>query len=261
MSPELKSVFENSDVVLWTETWTNSFSELHVENFEYYVLNRTENTKSSKRSSGGIVIYLRNTFVCDDTLVFKSIDDMICVKIPKNILSIDYDLYVCLCYVIPDDSSPQTMVDSNVFDRLATFITEIDSKYDSNCYFLLAGNFNARTSNLPDYVTDYTFSPCYDFLPDDYDVEISRFSQDRGRVNNNGNQLLDLCKLSGLRILNGRVGNDKHIGKGTFVGSNGSSLVNYVICSPDLISAINYFRVDDPNILSDHCIIHFGLDI
>ena len=52
---------------------------------------------------------------------------------------------------------------------------------------------------------------------------------------------------------------DKNIGKCTYVGSTGKSLVDYVIASQSLFPAINTFRVDDPNILSDHCLIHFSL--
>ena len=47
---------------------------------------------------------------------------------------------------------------------------------------------------------------------------IARGSLDRGRaVNSNGRNLLDLCKQSGMRILNGRFGNDT-TGKYTYTG-------------------------------------------
>lgn len=51
-----------------------------------------------------------------------------------------------------------------------------------------------------------------------------------GKLNNNGTMLLDLCKQTGLRILNGRCRNDKY-GSYTYIGPNGSSLVDYVITS------------------------------
>jgi hypothetical protein len=74
-------------------------------------------------------------------------------------------------------------------------------------------------------------------------------------MNNNGTLLLDLCKQTGLRIFNGRVGNDKGIGKYTFIGSRGSSLVDYVICTQNMFQYRESFDVSDPNILSDHCIV------
>ena len=53
-----------------------------------------------------------------------------------------------------------------------------------------------------------------------------RVSQDNGHTNNNGIALLEFCKQTGLRIINGRCGQDDGVGKYTFVGSRGCSLVD-----------------------------------
>ena len=203
----------------------------------------------------GIIVYIRNSLVTSDTLIFQSKDDIICVKISGVSLSISHDLYVCLCYVIPDDSSRQSMIDNNTFDRLLDFITSIHSK-DEHFDILLCGDMNARTSTNPDYVIDDNLLHM-SMLPDDYlvDTVLPRFSQDYGRTNNNGSLLLDLCKQTGLRIFNGRVGDDSDKGKCTFVGHNGTSLVDYFIGSPHLFKCIDSFKVHDPNILSDHCLL------
>ena len=86
---------------------------------------------------------------------------------------------------------------------------------------------------------------------------MERASEDKG-YNRYGSQLLDFCKETGLRIVNGRIGNDKGVGKCTYVGSTGKSLVDYVIASQCLFSAIRTFNVSEPNILSDHCMVHFS---
>ena len=125
--------------------------------------------------------------------------------------------------------------------------------------FLICGDFNARTASHPDYVEDDNSIHMH-VLPDDYqlDAPMQRTSEDCG-FNKYGTNLLDFCKLTGFRILNGRVGQDRNIGKYTYVGSTGKSLVDYVIASQALFPAVCTFRVDDPNILSDHCLIHFSL--
>ena len=66
-------------------------------------------------------------------------------------------------------------------------------------------------------------------LPDEYtpDRFMDRYSQDIELVNNNGLLLLDLCKQTAVRILNGRAGDDRGMGKFTFVGSRGSSDYDY----------------------------------
>ena len=77
-------------------------------------------------------------------------------------------------------------------------------------------------------------------LPEDYcaDVNLTRQSLDNGRLNSYGTQLLDICKQSGLGILNGRVGDDQNIGKYTYVASTGSSVVDYVISTPNMFNYI-----------------------
>lgn len=111
---EFQNIFPSSDVVLLTETWTNQYSDIEVNNFEAYVLNRKEIKQNSKRNSGGLILYIRNTYVSNDTLVYTSIDDIIWVKIDKFLLSLSSDLYIALCYVTPDDSSRQSMLETNV---------------------------------------------------------------------------------------------------------------------------------------------------
>ena len=63
---------------------------------------------------------------------------------------------------------------------------------------------------------------------------LNRVSQDKV-VNEHGNYLLNFCKASGLRIINGRIGNDGGIGKFTCVTENGCSVVDYVLCRPELM--------------------------
>ena len=94
-------------------------------------------------------------------------------------------------------------------------------------------------------------------LPDEYTLDnyMPRFSQDRGHVNNNGLLLLDFCKQTGLRIMNGRLGKDTGVGQYTFEGSRDSSVVDYILASQPLFKFAKEFEVHEPNILSDHCLI------
>ena len=79
-------------------------------------------------------------------------------------------------------------------------------------------------------------------------------------TNSNGTILLDFCKQTGFRIMNGRVGNDYGIGRYTFVGHRGSSVVDYVLSRPEFFNFVKQFEVQGPNILSDHCLIEFSFE-
>ena len=71
--------------------------------------------------------------------------------------------------------------------------------------------------------------------------------------------MLDFCRLNGLRICNGRIGSDSGVGKYTYVGSTGCSVVDYVITNPSLLDFIHEFDIGEPNILSDHCAVQFSI--
>ena len=74
----------------------------------------------------------------------------------------------------------------------------------------------------------------------------------------NGKCLLDLCKSTGLRLLNGRTDCDK-MGKLTCINPQGSSVSDLVLCKTDMFEYINDFKVQDANILSDHCLVSFTI--
>ena len=155
-------------------------------------------------------MYIRNKYVSKDTLVFTSQDDIIWIKIDKSLCCSENNLLIGLCYVIPDGSSRQSMSETNIFDRLLDSVVFLENRFNESCNFLLCGDFNSRTSNYPDFVTDDD-TVHISVLPDDYvsDTQLPRFSEDEGHSNSNGHLLLDFCKQTGLRIMNGRVGNDK----------------------------------------------------
>ena len=75
---------------------------------------------------------------------------------------------------------------------------------------MICGDLNAQTATNADYVVDDTSDHVHVLPADDYqtDIPMHRMSEDKG-FNNFGSNLLDFCKHTGYRILNGRVGQDK----------------------------------------------------
>ena len=84
------------------------------------------------------------------------------------------------------------MIEVHTLDRLLSNIVKLNSEYN-NLHLVICGD----TSDNPDFVAESLNHT--DFLPDEYCVDnyLKRCSQDNGRINNNGNMLLDLCKKSG----------------------------------------------------------------
>lgn len=72
--------------------------------------------------------------------------------------------------------------------------------------------------------------------------------------------MLEFCKRTGLRIMNGRIGNDNGIGRYTFVDDRCSSLVDYVLGSQVMFNYVKSFEVHEPNILSDHSLVTLSFE-
>ena len=260
--PEIREIFFENDIIMFTETWGNQLTNFYVENFQYFELNRTGYKSGTKRSSGGLVVYIRDSILKPNSKVvlLKENDDVIWIALDDINNSPDA-LYLCLCYNLPTGTSRQALIEDNLFDRLSTYMVHLQSLTDKTCKFIICGDLNARTSDMKDFVSDDTSRHVY-ALPEDYVVDnnLFRISQDTA-TNAHGLCLIDFCKQSGLRIANGRVGSDARVGKCTYVGSGGSSLIDYVLVSEDLLHKFNTFYVHDPNALTDHCVIEFSMNI
>ena len=125
---------------------------------------------------------------------------------------------------------------------------------------LICGDYNAHTNIKPDYfnsdwatkiteiddIVKNTNNERLQLMNCMYeDHRLDRFSEDMRPMNNNGRLLLDICKISGLIIVNGRLGDDKGIGRATRVMGDHSTVVDYVIATPKLFDQITHFQIHD----------------
>ena len=172
-----------------------------------------------------------------------------------------------IVYIPPEGSFYGSL---ETFDVNESNIIEINSQFD-NSSFVMLGDFNARTSNLSDFVNVDPFISdiALDNLANqnlsvnnlsDLGFPFERFSEDLNFVNNYGHRLLDMCGATGLFVANGRCGNDLYIGKST---CKGASLIDYVLMSPCHFPYVNDFVVQDFDpVLSDvHCCISFKFSV
>ena len=110
-------------------------------------------------------------------------------------------------------------------------------------YSKYVGDFNAHTSNLPDFITDeYTvfIGGQPNFVSSNILADSQRINMDT-KANTYGKLLLELCKNTGIIIANGRLYQDKHRGSFTFFHRNGSSVIDYMLFEPNCLSMIKLF--------------------
>ena len=137
-------------------------------------------------------------------------------------------------------------------------------------YFCLHSDFNSRTSKEPDFIDferesgniengEYLFIDTSNvYMLEELGIPLRRANEDKV-INQCVRKLLDFCKYSDVFILNGRIGEDKDIGKFTF---KNVGVVDYIIASPEYLKHITNFQVlEFSKLLSDvHCPISIFLD-
>ena len=97
---------------------------------------------------------------------------------------------------------------------------------------ILSGNDESLTYKLPDH------NLASDHIRRMFEQDkLTTFSED-SHVNNHGKRLLDLCKTTGLLIINGRVGLNKGISKYTRWDTTGCTLVDYAFCSTKMFRVL-----------------------
>ena len=167
-----------------------------------------------------------------------------------------------MVYVSPEGSSIHELRNLDIHMELVRQITALEAEGYA-CY--LVGDFNGRTGTASDFV-ELDNNSIYLPLDEEYAVDNDsipiRCNEDIV-LNNFGRQLLDICKMTGVRIVNGRYHADANIGKFTcHTANNGHSTVDYLLAKTSDIGILSEFSVGDMSVVSrDHCPLTFTLRI
>ena len=144
--------------------------------------------------------------------------------------------------------------------RNVNILEKIESNYiDGGNNILIMGDLNGKTKNGEDFVRDEAdkHSPINVpfYTKDNY---LKRENMDDHPIDAEGKIILDLCKSTGLRILNGRTLGDIN-GQFTRYSTRNTgdkpSVIDYALCSNPLRNEVINFTVLPFTGQSDHCCI------
>lgn len=197
--------------------------------------------------AGGIGVFVRSEIVHLVELVENKCVDSIWVKISKNQLDEEEDIFIGTYYISPQNSK-QIPKDYDFFSEVNAEISYFGKKGT----ILLQGDLNCRIGQDSDYVYGDKSDELLGI--ENFSNQNTRNSEDK-TSNARGSDLLDLCKLNDLLILNGRTTGDI-FGKFTNHNWNGSSVVDYIIVPNEFYDNVSNFSVSDyVPWISDHCMI------
>ena len=138
------------------------------------------------------------------------------------------------------------------------------AKFENANDIYLCGDFNSRTGKLKDYPVDIPGTDgdldsiqCYPSVYSNSSIN-ERISRD-ATVNEYGKNLIHVCKSTGLRIMNGRLGDVENSKDFTCYKGNGASTVDYLLCRPQNMLSVTQFRLLPKRTESDHRPLQFSL--
>ena len=168
------------------------------------------------------------------------------------------DKRIVFAYASPFNSPYTQSRDTNILEKFET--------KDACCLnTLLIGDLNGRTNTAEDFVRDQDDKHCPVDIPIyTRDSFLKRNNKDPNAIDQQGKLILDLCKSTGMRILNGRTFGDS---EGNFTrfplhkNTDKPSTIDYVLCGKSFLSDIISFTVLPFTDLSDHCCLGTSIKI
>ena len=228
------------DIVAVGETKLGELDDISNEFDGYTVL--ANNRKKCARASGGVALIIKNNIINHFQQLECTNDFSLFCRINSELLG--KQVIIGVVYIPPENS-----IYSNIqlFEVLENQIIDLSKDDIPIC---ILGDFNARSKELSDVISfDENIVDQEEeivkkqveseSLLEEFGIPLNRKSCDLV-ANNYGYRLIELCRNLGIMIANGRCGKDNFVGK---VTCGVSSLIDYVICSPEMLCLINDFEV------------------
>ena len=248
---DFKKCIDKYDFVAIVETHHTKQSNINIRGFKHYDIAATK-FKTKGRHSGGIAFYFKKQYTNSLTYIKSASNYILWVRLCKQFYTnLHNDIYIAVTYARPNTFRP----DNNFYTTLENEII----KHSAKGKVILLGDLNARIGEGDDFSIDQITDNIPLPITYSFDTASPRQNQDT-TINACGRQLLELCKMSGMRILNGRTAGDS-LGCVTCYRAAGKSTVDYIIVDQTLLQHIDYFRVDTITDMSDHCLIETRLSL
>ena len=250
------NTISNVHILGLVETWCGGGNpQIDISGFSFVTNSTRKKASKARRFSGGISIYIKNDLRKGVSKLAPGHNDIVWVKLDKNFFHLKKDVFLAIIYFSPENS---TGAKEELKDLYSKLLSDIEL-YSSQGDIIIQGDFNAYTNTSADFVIlDNCQHPNLDDINYFIDSSAPRNNMDKKLPNKSGKLLLDLCKETGLRILNGRTVGDLH-GKYTCTTYNGCSLVDYTLVSANLLHGVGSFIVKDITTVSDHCLVNCTL--
>ena len=248
-----------NDIVCLVETHCSYADNLRLDGFCSAVQNIRPKSPGAPKFSGGIAILVKQKIRNGITFMPIKNSEYMCMKLNHNFFNLPRDIYVIVVY-ISNGSFAQKSDDilDLVEEEVANFTRD-------GSQVLICGDFNAHTASLPDYCTDDDSDRLFQevniplMLRPTEDIPMKRNNMDKQKVDKRGKKLLDFCKSTETRLLNGRCFGDTFGHYTCFSHTGNPSTIDYILASSPLLNSVKTFQVDELSLYSIHTSLSLSL--
>ena len=224
----------------------------------YVAIPQCLDKSKNNRHFGGPLLYIKKSIRKGIKIIQDFDQDCIEVILKKAFFNFKEDKHLLFPYASPVNSCYTKSKPENLLEKIETKEADYQNA-------LIMGDLNGRTKRGEDFVQDSSdeHSPI-NTLAYTKDTELNRNNMDNHPIDQQGKLILDLCKSTGLKILNGRVVGDR---KGQFTrfplhkDTDKPSTIDYALCGPSLMKEVFSFSVLPFTELSDHCCISTAIKV
>ena len=183
-------------------------------------------------------MFIREHIAPNCTIIDKFVlESVLWIHLNKNISGFEFLLGAIY---LPHEASDYHHED--IYEFLADYIITIKATLDVP--IILLGDFNSRVGLKTDFEYESELEGLYleqDPLLFFFDHDLLERMNKDGYTNNNGNKLIELCKMSDFKIANGRIGKDRGIWNYTCHTTKGNSTIDLAILSMELFPYVDDF--------------------
>ena len=197
------------EVVCLTKTKCDAVEENKIVGFESFIMPK----KLERHKYGGIhgiSVFIKERISYHCTIIDNFVSESVLwINFNKNVSGF---AFILGAVYLPHEASDYHHED--IYEFLADDIITIKATHDVP--IILLGDFNSRIGLKSDFEYESELEGLYleqdplSFFFEKHGLW-ERVNKD-GYTNNNGNKLIELCKMSDLKIANGRLGKDRGIG-------------------------------------------------
>ena len=251
-SGELQTLISGYDIYCLQETWLTCAESINVPGYHIHRSDRKKKDRARK-GSGGVITLFKHSIQKGITKIPSSNKDCLWARLDKTFFGLKTDLYICNAYVVPRDSPYFIQGEKDVIDILREEINQYATKGD----VMIIGDLNARIGERQEHIDMEVDEEATGLnqgdiqaVGSDSNTLLERCSKDK-KVNDSGRSLLTLMSATHLVALNGRCTGDLN-GEFTYDCLTGSSVIDMCLISIPLLPRLAYFKIEQPNALSDH---------